>query len=172
MARFSPVMEPVVSFAEKGGAVLGICNGFQVLCEAGLLPGVLLQNSALRFVCREVAVRVESAATPFTSALSTGDILRMPVAHGDGNWNASPEVLREVEENGQVVFRYVDLSASGGAKGNPNGSQNDVAGVRNRRGNVLGLMPHPERAAETILGSEDGARLFRSFARAVEGIAA
>jgi phosphoribosylformylglycinamidine synthase len=172
MARFSPVMESVVAHAERGGAVLGICNGFQVLCEAGLLPGVLLRNAGLRFVCRDVRIRVESAGTPFTSAVPEGTVLRMPVAHGDGNWNAAPEVLREMAAHGQVVFRYVDADGRRSPGANPNGSLDDVAGIRNLRGNVLGLMPHPERAAEAILGSEDGARLFSSFVRASAGAAA
>jgi phosphoribosylformylglycinamidine synthase subunit PurQ / glutaminase len=167
MARFSPVMESVVKHAERGGAVLGICNGFQVLCEAGLLPGVLLQNVGLRFVCQEVRIRVESTLTPFTSAVPRGTVLRMPVAHGDGNWNAAPDVLREMEAHDQVVFRYVDADGQRAPGATPNGSLDDVAGVRNRRGNVLGLMPHPERAAEAILGSVDGARLFASFVRSV-----
>ena len=172
MARFSPVMESVVAHAERGGAVLGICNGFQVLCEAGLLPGVLLQNAGLRFVCREVAVRVESTGTPFTAAVPEGTVLRMPVAHGDGNWNAPPDVLREMEAHDQVVFRYVGPDGQRSPGANPNGSMDDVAGIRNLRGNVLGLMPHPERAAEAILGSVDGARLFQSFVRSAAGAAA
>jgi len=154
-----------VTHAERGGAVLGICNGFQVLCEAGLLSGVLFQNAGLRFVCREVRIRVESTGTPFTSAVPRGTVLRMPVAHGDGNWNAAPDVLREMEAHDQVVFRYVDADGQRAPGATPNGSLDDVAGVRNRRGNVLGLMPHPERAAEAILGSVDGARLFASFVR-------
>ncbi len=172
MARFSPIMEKVVAFAEKGGPVLGICNGFQVLCEAGLLPGVLLRNGGLRFVCRDVWIRVESDRTPFTATLEKGEVLRMPIAHGDGNWNASPEVLREVEANGQIVFRYVDREGGRSEGANPNGSLADVAGVRNRRGNVVGLMPHPERASEAILGSTDGAKLFLSISRSLAGVAA
>ncbi len=172
MARFSPVMESVVTHAERGGVVLGICNGFQVLCEARLLPGVLLQNAGLRFVCRQVRIRVESSRTPFTSAVPRGTVLRMPVAHGDGNWNAAPDVLREMEDNDQVVFRYVDADGQRAPGATPNGSLDDVAGVRNRRGNVLGLMPHPERAAEAILGSVDGARLFASFVRSAADAAA
>ena len=164
MARFSRVMESVRSFAAKGGAVLGICNGFQVLCEAGLLPGVLLRNAGLRFVCRDVFVRVESTATPFTAALGTGEVLRIPIAHGDGNWQASAETLREVTARGEVVFRYVDRRGERAPGANPNGSLEDVAGLRNEAGNVLGLMPHPERASELLLGSADGAKLFRSFA--------
>ena len=172
MARFSPLMERVVAFARQGGAVLGICNGFQILCEAGLLPGVLLQNARLRFVCREVLVRVDSTASPFTSSLRKGQVLRMPVAHGDGNWQAGPDDLRRLLENDQVVFRYVDAAGRVTEAASPNGSLDGVAGLRNERGNVVGLMPHPERASELILGSADGAELFRSFGRSLVGAAA
>lgn len=164
MARFSPVMEPVAAYAEAGGAVLGICNGFQVLCEAGLLPGALLRNAGLRFVCRDVHVRVESTATPFTQALKKGDVLRMPVAHGDGAWTATPAELARLVDADQVLFRYVGRDGERRVEANPNGSLDDVAGVRNAAGNVAGLMPHPERASEAILGNTDGARLFVSFA--------
>jgi len=167
MARFSRVMESVRAFADRGGALLGICNGFQVLCEAGLLPGVLLRNAGLRFVCRDVHVRVESTATPFTAHLERGEVLRIPIAHGDGNWQASAETFREVTARGEVVFRYVDGRGEPTPEANPNGSLEDVAGVRNEAGNVLGLMPHPERASELLLGSADGARLFRSFAASI-----
>ncbi len=165
MARFSPVMAAVLEHAEKGGAVLGICNGFQVLCEARLLPGSLLMNSGLRFVCRDVNLRVESTSNVFTSRLLRGECLRMPVAHGDGNWTAPPGVLTRLEEMGQVVFRYADENGEVTPGANPNGSLGNVAGVANERGNVLGLMPHPERAVEGLLGSSDGARLFRSFSQ-------
>lgn len=164
MARFSPVMQSVRAFAERGGAVLGICNGFQVLCEAGLLPGALVQNSGLRFVCGDVHLRVESERTPFTRRIPAGTRLRMPIAHGDGNWVADPETLARLEASGQIVFRYVDESGSRTPEANPNGSLDDVAGICNEAGNVLGLMPHPERAVEALLGSEDGAEVFRSFA--------
>ncbi len=164
MARFSPVMEPVAAYADAGGAVLGICNGFQVLCEAGLLPGALLRNAGLRFVCRDVHVRVESTATPFTQALKEGDVLRMPVAHGDGAWTATPAELARLVDADQVLFRYVGPDGERRTEANPNGSLDDVAGVRNAAGNVAGLMPHPERASESILGNTDGARLFVSFA--------
>ena len=167
MARFSPVMESVKAHAERGGAVLGICNGFQVLCESGLLPGVLLQNSSLRFVCREVRIRVETNATPFTASVERGAVLRMPVAHGDGNWQAAPEVHRRVVENDQVLFRYVDAAGNPTEGACPNGSLDSIAGIRNAKGNVVGLMPHPERAAEPILGSADGARLLASFVRSM-----
>jgi len=164
MARFSPVMESVAAFAAQGGAVLGICNGFQILCEAGLLPGAMLRNEGLRFVCRDVFLRVESKRTPFTLAINRGDVLRMPVAHGEGNWTAERRVYEEMVARDQIVFRYVRSDGSRGEGANPNGSLDDVAGICNVRGNVVGLMPHPERACEELLGGTDGARLFKSFA--------
>jgi phosphoribosylformylglycinamidine synthase len=164
MARFSPVMESVAAFAGQGGAVLGICNGFQILCEAGLLPGAMLRNEGLRFVCRDVFLRVESKRTPFTLAINKGDVLRMPIAHGDGNWTAERRVYEELISKDQVVFRYVKPDGSRGEGGNPNGSLDDVAGICNVKGNIVGLMPHPERACEELLGGTDGARLFKSFA--------
>jgi len=164
MARFSPVMESVAAFAAQGGAVLGICNGFQILCEAGLLPGAMLRNAGLRFVCRDVWLRVESKRTPFTLAINRGDVLRMPIAHGDGNWTADPDVFAEMKARDQVVFRYVSADGTQGGAANPNGALDDVAGICNVEGNVVGLMPHPERASDAVLGGTDGARLFKSFA--------
>ena len=169
LARFSPVMGAVRDFAAKGGPVLGICNGFQVLCEAGLLPGALLLNSGQRFLCQDVFVRVESTRTPFTSSLQKGDVLRLPIAHGDGNWRAEPATWGEVVANDQVVFRYSDAAGERTPGANPNGSLDDVAGVCSQERNVVGLMPHPERASEEILGNADGARLLRSFAAALLG---
>ncbi|MCC6355802.1 MAG: phosphoribosylformylglycinamidine synthase subunit PurQ [Verrucomicrobiae bacterium] len=160
IARFSPVMKAVGEFASRGGFVMGICNGFQILCEAGLLPGCLIRNRELRFVCREVALRVENAGLPFTGRMKPGQVLRMPVAHGEGNYFADAETLARMERGGQVVFRYCDGT-------NPNGSLGDIAGVCNERGNVMGLMPHPERAAEPILGSADGRLIFEGLADAV-----
>jgi phosphoribosylformylglycinamidine synthase subunit PurQ / glutaminase len=155
MARFSPVMEDVVGFARGGGPVLGICNGFQILCESGLLPGVLLRNASLKYICQDVLVEVQGAATPVTTGLR-GQRLRMPIGHGDGNYFADPETLDRLEGEGRVVFRYV-----GGA---PNGSSRDIAGIAGgERLNVVGLMPHPERASEAILGCTDGRRLFDSL---------
>ncbi len=152
LARFSPVMEDVVEFARKGGPVLGICNGFQILCESGLLPGVLMRNASLKFVCRDVTVRVEGAETPVTRGLA-GQELVLPVAHAEGNYFADDDTLARLEGEGSVVFRYV-----GGA---PNGAIRDIAGISGGpRRNVVGLMPHPERASESILGREDGKRLF------------
>lgn len=160
IARFSPVMGAVAAFAREGGPVLGICNGFQVLCEAGLLPGALLPNTGLRFLCRRVDIVVERADTPFTRACAAGERLSVPVKHTTGRWWAPEADAREVEERGQVAFRY----ASGH---NPNGSLGDVAGVLNEAGNVLGLMPHPEHAVDPLTGSADGGRLFESLADVV-----
>jgi phosphoribosylformylglycinamidine synthase subunit PurQ / glutaminase len=155
IARFSPAMGAVRRFAEDGGLVLGICNGFQVLCEAGLLPGVLRPNASLRFVCGDVKLRVEQGDTPFTSRCESGQTLTIPVKHGEGCWFADAELLSQVEENGQVVLRYEGES--------PNGSVADVAGVVNAAGNVLGLMPHPEHAVDPLLGPADGAFLLASL---------
>jgi phosphoribosylformylglycinamidine synthase len=155
LARFSPVMEDVAAFSAQGGPVLGICNGFQILCEAGLLPGVLMRNVSLKYICRDVTVRVEGHETPATRGL-TGQTLTMPIAHAEGNYFADPETLATLEGEGRVVFRYV-----GGA---PNGAARDIAGISGGpRRNVVGLMPHPERAAESILGREDGRRLFTAL---------
>ncbi len=164
MARFSRVMESVAQYAARGGAVLGICNGFQVLCEAGLLPGALLRNSGLRFLCRDVFVRVETTRTPFTATLSKGDVLRMPIAHGEGSFQIAAAELARLIERDQIVFRYTDARGERVAGANPNGSLDDVAGIANREGNVVGLMPHPERACEDLLGGTDGARLFLAAA--------
>jgi len=158
IARFSPVMEAVAEFADRGGPVLGICNGFQVLCEAGMLPGALLPNEALRFVCRQIEVEVLNAATVATAACEPGERLSIPVKHMSGRWFAPPQLLAELEASERIVFRYA-------AGQNPNGSVGDVAGVANERGNVVGLMPHPEHAVDPLTGSDDGLALFRSLAR-------
>lgn len=163
IARFSPVMRAVARFARSGGLVLGICNGFQILLEAGLLPGAMLRNRDLRFICRHVWVRVESADTPFTGAAHAGQVLKIPIAHSDGNYTADPETLRELEHDERIVFRYVTPDGRRDASANPNGSAADVAGIVSREGNVLGLMPHPERAVEALLGSTDGLVIFRSM---------
>ncbi len=156
IARFAPVMEEVERFARAGGPVLGICNGFQVLCEAGLLPGALLPNEGLRFVCRQVELVVENAETPFTRGCERGDRLSIPVKHMSGRWFAPPALLAELEANDRIVFRYAPGD-------NPNGSVADVAGVSNEAGNVVGLMPHPEHAVDPLTGSEDGLALFRAL---------
>jgi phosphoribosylformylglycinamidine synthase len=163
MARFSPIMADVKRFADAGGPVLGICNGFQILCEAGLLPGALVRNHHLHFVCEFVNVRVEHARAPFTSRAAVGRVLRLPIKHGEGAYYAPPELLAEIERRGQVVLRYVDGAGAATAAGNPNGSLANIAGVTNERGNVMGLMPHPEHAVEPGLGGEDGCVLLGSL---------
>ena len=163
IARFSPVMQEVVRFAGKGGTVLGICNGFQILTEAGLLPGALLRNESLRFVCKYVTVRVENTNTTFTHKITEQRPLRIPIAHGEGNYFVDDETLAELKANNQIVFRYVDEHGEPTPEANPNGSRENIAGVINREGNVLGMMPHPERAVEAILGSEDGRFIFESL---------
>jgi len=159
IARFSPVMESVISFAREGGLVLGICNGFQVLCEAGLLPGALLPNVGLRFVCRQVNVEVQRASMPFMGDCAPGERLSIPVKHTTGRYYAPPEDLERLEAHGQILLRYA-------FDGNPNGSSNDIAGVSNEEGNVFGLMPHPEHAVDPLTGSSDGLKIFLSMAHA------
>lgn len=171
IARFSPVMKSVEKFAKSGGLVLGICNGFQILCEAGLLPGAMLRNSGLRFICRHVHIRVEKTDTPFTIAAAQGQILKIPIAHSDGNYNCDGTTLAELEKNRQVIFRYTTPDGKDDAAGNPNGSMHNIAGICNRERNVAGLMPHPERAAEAALGSVDGLVIFRSMVEALAGAA-
>ena len=163
IARFSPVMKDVIRYANEGGTVLGICNGFQVLCECGLLPGVLIRNESLKFVCKEVHIKVEREDTRFTSELHNDDVLRIPIAHGEGNYIATDEVLADLETNHQVVFRYADAHGNVIRKANPHGSLHNIAGLINKEGNVLGLMPHPERACEAILGSADALKIFESL---------
>jgi phosphoribosylformylglycinamidine synthase len=172
MARFSPVMAAVRRFAEAGGPVLGTCNGFQVLCEAGLLPGALLRNRELDFVCDLVHVRVEHAAAPFTARARRGQVLRLPVKHGEGRFFASPAELARVEAAGQVVLRYCAPDGSLAEEANPNGSLGHVAGVRNEGGNVMGLMPHPEHAVEELTGGCDGLVILGSLVDAAAGRAA
>ncbi|MEW6624880.1 MAG: phosphoribosylformylglycinamidine synthase subunit PurQ [Bacillota bacterium] len=163
IARFSPVMEGVMEFAAQGGLVLGICNGFQVLTEAGLLPGALMVNKNLKFMCKPVYLRVEHNGTPFTNALNAGDVIEVPIAHGEGNYFADPEVLEEIERNNQVVFRYCTREGVVNAQANPNGSVNNIAGLINKEGNVLGMMPHPERCSEEVIGRVDGIKVFQSI---------
>lgn len=167
IARFSPVMDAVVEFAERGGLVLGICNGFQILVEAGLLPGALLRNRSLHFVCKFVHLRVENTETPFTHRYRKGQVIRIPIAHGDGRYYCDRETLAKLERNGQIVFRYCTPDGHITDDANPNGSLANIAGIVNERGNVLGMMPHPERASEAILGSADGLTLWQSLLLAV-----
>jgi phosphoribosylformylglycinamidine synthase I len=166
IARFSPIMAAVTRFAERGGPVLGICNGFQVLLEAGLLPGAMVRNKGIKFVSRLVPVRVEQTDTPFTSACKPRQILRLPIAHGEGNYYAPPDTIADLEANRQVVFRYTDEAGTACDAGDPNGSINYIAGICNRQRNVVGLMPHPERACETPLGSDDGLVVLASAVKA------
>jgi phosphoribosylformylglycinamidine synthase I len=163
MARFSPVMESVVDFARRGGLVLGICNGFQILCEARLLPGALTRNRSLSFVCDRVMVRVENTHTPFTCAATSGDLLRLPIKHGEGLYVAPQDELRRMEDRGQVLVRYVDQNGAATDSANPNGSTHSIAGVANETFNVFGLMPHPEHAVEPMLGGDGGLKIFRSI---------
>jgi phosphoribosylformylglycinamidine synthase subunit PurQ / glutaminase len=163
IARFSPVMKDVVRFANSGGLVIGICNGFQVLTEAGLLPGVLLRNKSLLFICKYLYLRVENAETKFTSTCQQGDILEIPIAHGEGNYYTDPETLNRLEDNRQIVFRYCDRTGQLTDDANPNGSLNHIAGIVNEAGNVLGMMPHPERASDPVLKHTDGRKIFESI---------
>jgi phosphoribosylformylglycinamidine synthase I len=167
IARFSPVMQEVTRFAAAGGPVLGICNGFQILLEAGLLPGAMLRNRSVKFQCEHVIVKVEQTDTPFTVACQAGQRLRIPIAHGEGNYYAEPEVVARLESNRQVVFRYVDPTGAPTAEANPNGSVNNIAGLCSEGRNIVGLMPHPERACEIALGSADGLVMFESVLQSV-----
>ena len=163
IARFSPVMEAVTAFAERGGPVIGICNGFQVLCESGLLPGVLMRNDHLEFRCIWTDLRVENSSTIFTSASIEGQTLHIPMSHGEGNYQADADTIKRLEDNGQVVFRYADANGNVTPDINPNGSINNIAGIVNERGNVLGMMPHPEKACEKLIGGDDGNVIFTSI---------
>jgi phosphoribosylformylglycinamidine synthase subunit PurQ / glutaminase len=164
LARFSPVMTSLQTFAAQGKFVLGVCNGFQILCEAGLLPGALIRNRDLHFICDYVRVRVESCETPYTHELRRGSVLRMPIAHAEGNYVCDDATLAELQRNDQIIFRYCDEKGAITEAANPNGARDNIAGICNRARNVLGLMPHPERACEDLLGSSDGRDIFRSLA--------
>ena len=163
VARFSPIMQAVQNFAAQGGPVLGICNGFQILCEAGLLPGALMRNRSLQFRCEHIFLETVNRNTIFTNKIPPGKLLRVPIAHGEGCYFAEPDQLKRLESNGQVLWRYVDEKGQATELANPNGSLQNIAGISNERGNVTGLMPHPERAIETLLGSEDGRLIFESL---------
>ena len=163
IARFSPVMGAVKTFARDGGLVIGICNGFQILLEAGLLPGVMLRNTSLNFICKDVYVKVENAATRFTNRCESGQVLKIPIAHADGNYYTDPVTLGGIKANAQVIFRYCTAEGKITPEANPNVSLDNIAGIMNADGNVLGMMPHPERSAETLLGNEDGRLIFLSM---------
>ena len=163
IARFAPVMAEVSAFAGRGGPVLGICNGFQILCESGLLHGAMIRNRSLRFVCRDVWLRVETSQTPITADLTPGETVQVPIKHGEGQWVATPEQLERVEGDGLVVFRYADEDGVVGDAHNPNGATNHIAGIRNERGNVVGLMPHPEHAVDPDVGPTGGQSMFASL---------
>ncbi len=169
LAKFSPVMGAVKKFAEEGKFVFGICNGFQILCEAGLLPGALIRNRGLHFICKHVNLRVENGSTPYTSELAEHDVLSIPIAHAEGNYVCDDETFARLEANRQVVFRYCDENGEVTDEANPNGARSNIAGICNEKGNVLGMMPHPERACEELLGSNDGREIFRSLTNAIRG---
>lgn len=163
IARFSPVMNEVISFADKGGLVLGICNGFQILTEAGLLPGVLMRNKNLKFICKGTHLKVENNTSPFTSGYKKGEVVDIPIAHADGNYYAAPDALKELEDGGRIAFRYSTPEGDVTEGANPNGACMNIAGVLSAKGNVLGMMPHPERACESELDSTDGRKVFESI---------
>jgi phosphoribosylformylglycinamidine synthase I len=163
IARFSPAMEAVVEFANRGGPVIGICNGFQVLCESGLLPGALMRNESLQFRCEWTHLRREGGASPWADGLADGELIRIPISHGEGNYYADDATLNQLEDSGRVVFRYVDANGQESPGSNPNGAARNIAGILNERGNVLGMMPHPERASELLVGGDDGNRIWRSI---------
>jgi len=168
IARFSPVMNAVKAFASEGGMVLGICNGFQILLEAGLLPGAMLRNKSLSFICKDVHIKVENAATPFTGHCTSGQVLKIPIAHADGNYYTDPVTLAALQANAQIVFRYCTPEGRVTSEANPNGSLDNIAGIRNAEGNVLGLMPHPERCSEDVLGNDTGRLIFLSMLDALK----
>lgn len=163
IARFSPIMNSVIEFAEKGGIVLGICNGFQILLEAGLLPGVMLKNKSLQFVCKDVYLSIENSNTVFTKLFENQKVIKVPIAHGEGNYFTDEETLNRLEKNNQIVFRYSDADGIINDEANPNGSLSNIAGIINEKGNVLGMMPHPERCSDPVLGKTDGNFLFQSI---------
>lgn len=163
IARFSPIMNEVIKFANNGGYVLGICNGFQILLEAGLLPGVMLRNESLNFVCKDIYLKVENKNTNFTKAINGKNVLKIPIAHGEGNYFTDDKTLKQLEDNYQIVFRYCSTDGSKTIASNPNGSVSNIAGIMNKNGNVLGMMPHPERSSDPVLGKTDGSLIFKSL---------
>lgn len=163
IARFSPIMNSVIEFANKGGTVLGICNGFQILLEAGLLPGVLLMNNSLQFVCKDVYLMTENIDTVFTNSISENDVLKIPIAHGEGNYFANEHTIEKLESNKQILFRYSSKDGNVDMEYNPNGSILNIAGIANEKGNILGMMPHPERCCDPLLGKTDGTKIFNSI---------
>lgn len=170
IARFSPIVKKIVSFARDGGIVIGICNGFQILCEAGLLPGALLRNECLTFVCKFVNLRVENDNTIFTSACKRGEVLQIPIAHGEGNYFVDGETLKNLKKSNQILFRYCDVHGNITQESNPNGSIENIAGIMNKEGNVMGMMPHPERAADPLFGYTDGQKIFQSVVKYFKSI--
>ncbi len=168
LAHFSPVIKAVKEFAKKGKFVFGVCNGFQILCESGLLPGALMRNRGLHFICQHVNIRVENDKTPYTSELRKGEVLSIPIAHAEGNYVCDEKTLAELENNNQIIFRYCDETGDLSDLSNPNGSLNNIAGISNKDGNILGMMPHPERACEELIGSNDGRDIFRSLTKTIE----
>jgi phosphoribosylformylglycinamidine synthase I len=167
IARFAPIMQEVARFAGSGGLVIGICNGFQILCEAGMLPGALMRNAGLKYVCKHVYVRVENADTPFTHVCAKGDVLQIPIGHMEGNYYCDAETLEKLKQQDRIVLRYCTAEGQITLGANPNGSLENIAGIRNEGGNVLGMMPHPDRSSEALLGSSDGAKIFASMAAAL-----
>ncbi len=172
IAKFAPIMREVTRFAEAGGLVIGICNGFQILCEAGLLPGALMRNAGLKYVCKQVYLRIENAETPFTNACRPGEVLQIPVGHMEGNYYCDPQTLKSLQQQNRIVFRYSTPEGQITSEANPNGSLDNIAGICNTGRNVLGMMPHPDRSSESLLGSADGAKIFRSMATACSSVAA
>ncbi|MGE4268347.1 MAG: phosphoribosylformylglycinamidine synthase subunit PurQ [Deferribacterales bacterium] len=170
IAKFSPIVNEVIKFAENGGHVLGICNGFQVLTESGLLPGALMRNKGLKFKCEYLNLRVDNSDTPYTNMYADGEVISIPIAHADGNYYIDEEGMKELEENNQIVFRYCDENGTAEDDSNPNGSLGNIAGIINKKGNVLGMMPHPERCAEGVMETRDGYFLFESIAKFIGGI--
>jgi len=170
IAKFAPIMQEVAKFAASGGLVIGICNGFQILCEAGLLPGALMRNAGLKYICKFVDLRVENADTPFTNTCKPGEVLRIPIGHMEGNYYCDPQTLEALKHQNRIVFRYSTPDGRITSEANPNGSLDNIAGICNEGRNVLGMMPHPDRSSESLLGSSDGAKIFRSMSLAMAGV--